>query len=390
MPQARSSRRDDGRKVGKGRVTRPSVEVSERAPSGKLVRSTPPRWLIPLGIVAATLVVFAPTVRNGFVSWDDSRNFLENPHYRGLGLEQLRWMWSTFLMGHYVPLTWMTLGADYVLWNMDPAGYHATSLLIHAANAVLVFALARRVLSLASGGDGPGANQRVLLPAAFAALVFAVHPLRVESVAWITERRDTLSLFFYLSSALAYLRHCEAPSWRARWYWLSLGAFLCALLSKGTSVTLPAVLALLNVYPLRRVTRDNWRTAVRSIGLELLPFAALSAGFSLLSVVALHPPTQLPFAAKLAVSAYSVELYLVKTIAPIGLSPLYEMPAHVDPLAPKFLIAYAFSGGLALVAWFAGRRWPACTAALVAFTIITLPMLRTAVRQLSRVTRRSG
>src|SRR5262249_28330429 len=155
----------------------------------------------------------------------------------------LSWMWSTSLMGHYIPLTWMTLGADYVLWGMDPAGYHATSILFHAANAVLVFLLARKILALCAT-DHTRDRNRLLFGAAFAALFFALHPLRVESVVWITERRDTLSLFFYVGSMLAYLRFREAPKWQSAWYWLSLGAFVGALLSKGTSVTVPAVLAL--------------------------------------------------------------------------------------------------------------------------------------------------
>src|SRR5215467_191970 len=330
-------------------------------------------WLIPLVIATVTVIAFAPAFQNGFVSWDDHKNFIENPHYRGLGFQNLAWMWSTFLMGHYVPLTWMTLGLDYVLWGMNPAGYHATNVLLHAANAVLVFFLARRLVSLAVGR----ADDSVLVaPAAFAALFFALHPLRVESVAWITERRDTLSLLFYLSAVLPFLRFCDATEHRSRWYWTSLGAFVCALLSKGTSVTLPAVLALLAVYPLRRVDAENWRGPEgRRLAIELVPFVLLSAAFSLLSVVALHAPAQLGAAAKAAVSAFSLELYFRKTALPWDLSPLYEMPQHVQPFAPTFLLAYASCVLLAIVAWMARRRWPAATAALVGFVVISLPML---------------
>jgi protein O-mannosyl-transferase len=327
------------------------------------------RWLVPLGVAAITVVAFAPALHNGFVSWDDSRNFLDNPHYRGLGGEQLRWMWSTFLMGHYVPLTWMTLGLDYVLWGMNPAGYHATSVLLHAANAVLVFFLARRLLGLTTRAPSTEA-------AAFAALFFALHPLRIESVAWVTERRDTLSLLFYLTSVLAYLRFRDTPDRLSPWYWIALAAFAAALLSKGTSVTLPALLVLLNIYPLRRINSTNWRAAEgRRLLLELAPFALLAAGFSLLSIVALHPPAQLGPAAKLAVSAYSVQLYLTKTVLPIGLSPLYEMPTRIDALAPRFLVAYLTCVIVAVATWRLWRRWPGATALLIAFALISLPML---------------
>jgi Tfp pilus assembly protein PilF len=108
---------------------------------------------------------------------------------------------------------------------------------------------------------------------------------------------------------------------------------------------------------------------------ELTPFALLAAGFSLLSIVALHPPAQLGPGAKLAVSAYSLELYLTKTVLPIGLSPLYEMPTRIDPLAPRFLVAYVTCMVLAFAGWRLWRRWPGATTALVAFALISLPML---------------
>ena len=89
-----------------------------------------PRWLPPGLVVAVTLAAFLPTLGNGFASWDDALNFLDNPHYRGLGPTQLRWMFTTFHAGHYIPLTWLSLGLDYLLWGLHPAGYHLTSLLL--------------------------------------------------------------------------------------------------------------------------------------------------------------------------------------------------------------------------------------------------------------------
>ena len=255
-------------------------------------------------------------------------------------------------------------------------GYHMTSVIIHALNAVLLFFVAQRLISLARRNEPLEQASNHIMPAAFAALFFSLHPLRVESVAWITERRDTLSLFFYLGSVLAYLRFREAPSWRSRWYWTALGAFVCALLSKGTAVTLPAVLALLNVYPLRRIDVTDWRsTKTRALALELAPFFALAAGFGLLSIVALHAPAQLSPMAKLAVSAYSLELYLGKTVLPFRLSPLYQMPRHVDLVGSMFIVAYASCIVFAVAAWALRRKWPAATVAFAAFVVITLPML---------------
>src|SRR5436189_5366354 len=209
------------------------------------------RWLVPVLIALVTFAAFLPTLQNQFVNWDDDDNFLGNPHYRGLAWTNLRWMWTTHL-GHYIPLTWMTLGLDYLLWGMNPLGYHLTSLLLHAANAVVFFFIVRRILTLAL----PAPSERghaLTASAGVAALVFAIHPLRVESVAWVTERRDVLSGLFYLLTILMYLRACERGERRRGWYWLSVAAFVCALLSKSMVVNLPVVLLILDVYPLRRL-----------------------------------------------------------------------------------------------------------------------------------------
>jgi tetratricopeptide (TPR) repeat protein len=334
------------------------------------------RWAAPIAIALLTVVAFLPVLQNGFVAWDDDKNFVENPHFRGLGLEQLRWMWTTFHMGHYVPLSWMTLGLDYELWGMTPTGYHLTNLLLHAGSAVVVYFLARTILQLTVSESSNATPLRLDVAAAFAALFFAVHPLRVESVAWATERRDVLSGLFYFSSVLIYVRSRIGATSR-RGYWTALALFICALLSKATSMSVPAVLLALNVYPLRRVGGKAgwWTHATRRVYAELVPFALLAAATGALSIVALHPPSQLGIVAKLAVSAYSLVFYLVKTVVPMGLAPLYEMPQHVDPADARFVVSTLIVLGLGTLAWIVRRRWPSVTTALVVFFVVTLPML---------------
>ena len=219
---------------------------------------TASRWLPPIAVIALTLVAFLPVLDNGFIpNWDDRTNFLDNPHYRGLGSAQLRWMFTTFHAGHYIPLTWLSLGLDYLLWGLNPAGYHLSSLLLHAATALAFYFLAVRLFRFAL----PPATSPAALRwgAAMAALLFAVHPLRVESVAWATERRDVLSGLFYVLALLCYVKAATAPAETAparlepRWYALSLTCFAAALLSKSIVVTLPVTLVVLDVYPLRRL-----------------------------------------------------------------------------------------------------------------------------------------
>ena len=332
-------------------------------------------WIVPAVIALVAFLPFIPALGAEFVSWDDNRNFLDNPGYRGLGWQELRWMWTTFHMGHYVPLSWMTLGFDYELWGMNPFGYHLHNVFLHGANTVLVYALARRLLPRALRGADDDSG--LTLPAALAALVFAIHPLRVESVAWVTERRDMLSLLFGLSSVLAYVRsRTEQRSARA-FYWTSVALFVCALLSKATLITLPATLLILNVYPLRRLGGGIgwWSVEARRVYAEIVPFAAASLVVAALSLIALDPPGQLPLDDKIAVSAYSLAFYLWKTILPTGLAPLYEMPPDIDPFAARYVASYVVVAALSVLVLLTRRRWPGLSAGVLAFVVMTLPML---------------
>ena len=144
-------------------------------------------YLIPGLVGLITFVVFSPALRNGFVNWDDFETIVENQNFRGLTWSHLRWMFTTFHLGHYQPLSWLTFSLDYLLWGVEPFGYHLTNILLHSVNAVLFYFVSRRLLAMAA----PISNAVVLnLTAGFSALIFAIHPLRVESVAWATERRE--------------------------------------------------------------------------------------------------------------------------------------------------------------------------------------------------------
>jgi hypothetical protein len=147
------------------------------------------RWAAPGILALATFAVFLPALDNGFVDWDDDKTLSENPHFRGLGWNELRWMFTTFHTGHYQPLSWITFGFDYLVWGMNPAEYHLTSVVLHAANAVLFYFICRRLFLIVFAPRAERRGLAICLAAGLAALLFAVHPLRVESVAWATERR---------------------------------------------------------------------------------------------------------------------------------------------------------------------------------------------------------
>lgn len=333
-------------------------------------------WLIAALVAEAVFAAFLPALRAGFVTWDDNINFLQNPYYRGLGREQLAWMF-TVMAGHYMPLTWLSHGLDYTLFGMEPAGYHFVNVLLHALVAVTVYFLALRVLAAAVAPEPRGALRGA---AAAAALLFAVHPLRVESVAWVTERRDVLCGLFFVLALVCYLRAVEDGAARsARWYWTAVGLAGAALLSKAMAVTLPAVLLLLDVYPLRRLGPGRWRR--RDVWLEKAPFVALSLAAAVLAVVAqrrvgsLSEMRQLGVPERLGLSAYGLVFYAWKTLIPTRLAALYEAPYDYAALTPWFVGAGVLVGGAAVAVWLAWPRRPGVVVAALAWVVMLLPVL---------------
>ncbi len=342
------------------------------------------RWPLYLALIA--VVAFLPVLNNGFVNWDDDRNLLYNSEYRGLGEAQVRWAFTTFLMGHYIPVTWVSFGLDYAVWGMRPFGYHLTNLLLHAANTALFYLVSLRLLAAARPALGHDVGLH--LGAAAGALLFALHPLRVESVAWATERRDVLCAFLYLLAALVYLRECARAGRESvlgrPGYWLALGLFALALLAKSMAVSLPVVLLILDVYPLRRVggRPGGWfGAAARRVWLEKVPFALLSLAASAVALVALEsirgvrPIATVGLAERVAISVYSLAFYLWKSAVPVGLSPLYELPARVDALSWPYLVSAAAVVAITIAALWLRPRWPAILTAWACYVVILLPVV---------------
>ena len=327
---------------------------------------------LPCLLLVVAFVAFLPALAGQFLNWDDDINFLGKPSFRGLGWAQLRWMWTTTLMGHYIPLTWMSLGLNYALGGMNPWGYHLGNMLLHATNTVLVYFVARRLLIAA----GISTGLSLLWSAGFAGLVFGIHPLRVESVAWVTERRDVLCGLFFLLAVLTYLGSLDATA-RRGWRLASIAAFGAAFLCKAQVAPLPVALLILDAYPLRRVVGVGWRHLV----MEKLPYFAVSMIGSVIAIIAVKKGglftdyAQYGPAARLAMTAYGILFYPWKWLWPTGLSPLYELPARVDPLAWRFLLPII---ALAVVTGFllAFRRyWPAGLAAWAYSAVMLLPLV---------------
>jgi tetratricopeptide (TPR) repeat protein len=318
-----------------------------------------------------TAIVYLPGIFGQFLTWDDVNNFVQNPNYRGFTAQNLWWMLTTRHMGHYHPLTWFTLAFDYELWNMHPMGYHVTSLLLHSASAGLLYLVLKQLF------ESPPA-------AAVGALFWSLHPLRVESVTWITERRDVVCGVFFLLSILAYLRMCREQAAGGRWIrWLaiSVAAFAASLLSKTLGILLPLVLLVLDVYPLRRFTPGKRRRVL----LEKVPYGVCAAGMLLVMLLAMREIGQVRTTvdplARFAQASFGVCLYTWKTLLPWNLSPLYPIGNGVHPAETKFIVcmivAPLLSAALALLAW---RKRPAPLVAWIAFLLLAAPVLGAVVR----------
>lgn len=226
---------------------------------------------LPWGIALATLAVFSPVLWHDFVNLDDPVVVYENAHVRaGLTLEGIRWAFTSDFVTNWVPLTMVSHMLDVQLFGMNPAGHHLSSVLFHILSSVLLF------LTLSRATAAPFCSAAV-------ALLFALHPLQVESVAWIAERKDVLSAFFWMLTLYAYCRYVARPS--AGKYLAVLGTFSLGLLAKPMVVTLPVVLLLCDWWPLGRFTSEvggphtTWRRNARLL-VEKLPFFGLSAGVS--------------------------------------------------------------------------------------------------------------
>jgi tetratricopeptide (TPR) repeat protein len=357
-------------------------------------------------VLTASFAAFIPALEGEFLDWDDTDNFVDNASYRGLGPDQLSWMFTTFHMGHYQPLTWLTLGLDYVLWAMNPRGYHLTNLVLHAANAALFYILALRLHAIAAAGgsarvgrgnESPGpwlsrhASPAAIAGAALAALLFSVHPLRVESVAWITERRDLLSACFLLLTTHSFLAAAQARGGkRLRWLAAMWLLFLMAVTSKVIVVTLPLVLLVLDWYPLGRIGRRRapdeslvqaWLgPGARRAMLEKAPLLIMSLIFGLIASIGqrnnawLYPLEAHPIPGRIAQSLYGMVFYLRQALWPATLIPIYELRLPVNPLAAPFVLSALAAGVAAVATVLLRRRAPSLAVAAIAYVVFLAPV----------------
>ncbi|MBE7415127.1 MAG: hypothetical protein HS130_07835 [Deltaproteobacteria bacterium] len=311
----------------------------------------------------ASFVIYLPSLSFDFVNWDDLMYVHNNTAIRGLNLEAV---FTSFANGAWIPVTLLSFSLDYAFWGLDPFGYHLSNAILHGANAFLVALLATRLAS-ARGGLRPKA---LFIIALSAGLLFGLHPLKVESVAWVSERKDVLNAFFFLLGLHAYLSYARGR--KALSYALTLVFFVLSLLSKPMTVTMPLVLLILDFYPLERSRTDGWKRLV----LEKAPFFALSMATGLLNVWShtvdsvIISAEALPLEGRLHITARGYLFYIYKTLIPVNLAPLYprDFPAGLDTLFAVYVLALSAITALAVYLC----RWSRVCVSVWAYFLMTL------------------
>lgn len=291
-----------------------------------------------------TFIIYLPSLTNGFVSWDDPKYIYENPGIRTLDLAFLKRAFTEVYFSNWHPLTMISYAVDYALWGLNPLGYHLENNVLHAVNTALVAVLSVRLITIVRPLSPPAAFAAGFIPA----LLFGIHPLHVESVAWVSERKDVLCGLFFIASILFYLRYAQKD--KALCYILSLVSFALAIMSKSMAVTLPAVLLLIDFYPLRRLS--SLKGVLKAIA-EKLPFFAIGI---FASAMAIHSQTSamasldvIPLDIRFFSALRSYAFYLEKLFVPIGLAPFYPFPAVFDPWSVDYLVTYGVLAGISVI-----------------------------------------
>jgi Flp pilus assembly protein TadD len=322
-----------------------------------LVRHTYGSSTIDVGALGlATIAVFWPVLRNGFVNWDDPAVLIGNPRLGSPGV--VAWAFTTTLIGHYQPLAWLLWSAAKSLFGLSATAFHGLSLAGHIVNGFLVYAVSLR---LAEQAQFTPIQRRAA--AVLAACVFLVHPTQVEVVAWASALPYVLSLTMLLGAFWAYLDGRPI---------VSIGCYATSLLIRASAIGFPLALLVVDIYPLER----RRRTSLGRLALEKIPFAVLAGAAAIVEVKAREIASfqEVGIGARLTMAVTAPFVYLGRTLLPLRLSPLHPLP--ISPALELFPLVLGITGlvTLAAVAWTLRRRWPLIAVACVTYAVLLAPV----------------
>lgn len=312
---------------------------------------------------AITWLVFGQTLRHDFVNVDDTDYVLKNVEVaRGLTIEGAVWAFTHFHASNWHPLTWISHMLDCQLFGLSPGGHHLTNVLLHMATALSLFLLLRQMTA-------------ALWRSAFVAAIFAIHPLRVESVAWVAERKDVLSGLFFVLTIGAYVRYVRRPS--PAGYGAVTVLFALGLMCKPMLVTLPFVLLLLDYWPLNRAGNCAFFQVLRRLVLEKLPLFALAAASGLVTLFAqkavIQPFASISFPFRAANAFISYAAYLRQLFWPSNLAALYPFPA--GSIAVSGLLSLILLAGISLGVFVLRRTYPYLVTGWLWYLIMLGPVI---------------
>ena len=339
-------------------VARQKARITERPRSGwPALSAVEGPWLA--GLALLTAIAFAGVRGHAFINFDDPQYVTDNATVAaGITAQGFAWAFTSTYAGNWHPLTWLSHMLDVELFGMRAGAHHVVSAALHVINTLLIFLLFARTT---------GSRVR----SAVVAALFAVHPLHVESVAWVAERKDVLSTLFWLLALLAYARYVSRPG-KAAYAWVAI-LFALGLLSKPMVVTLPVTLLVLDIWPLRRAL--PWRQVI----VEKLPFFAMSAAATVITFIAQRSGgavaalDMIPLGARLTNAVVTCAAYLWKTIWPAGLAPFY--PYRADAGIALFAGCALLIAALSTLAWMVRRRAPYVTAGWLWYIVTLLPVI---------------
>lgn len=273
-------------------------------------------YFFALGLTVAVFIVFSNSLGNDFTNWDDDDYVTRNGYIKDLSLSGLKNIFTVYVSSHYHPLTLLSLACDYHIWGYNPGGYIWSNILLHILSSIVLMLLLYKLT-------------HNLVASFLLSLLFAIHPMRVESVVWISERKDVLYVFFYLLALWCYQQFCVGEN-KKKNYLLTLLFFFVSLLAKASAVTLPLMLLLFDYFNKRRF---NIKTAI----FEKIPFFILSLIFGLVAIDAqsMESPNIYPFYVHVFLATYALSFYLFKFLAPFyqsAIIPFPEIAAGILPL----------------------------------------------------------
>ena len=335
----------------------------------------PINWLVLFALVGVTAAVFSPVMTFEATNYDDANYVFENPAVlHGLTGESMKWAFTTGHAANWHPLTWLSHMTDVEIFGQNAGAHHAMNLLLHCANMGILFALLHKLTG-------------ALWRSAFVAALFGLHPLHVESVAWIAERKDVLSAFFGLMTLLAYVKYVsDVRPHATRWYATALVLFALGLMSKPMLVTLPFVMLLLDIWPLQQVRGTNIELATLPVGkdfrnllLEKIPFLLLAGMSGAVTLIvqshggAVRTLQSFSFGERVANAVTSSVLHVAKSFWPAKLAAFYPMPAGHN--AWGVAGAAALLGGISVWAIWSARRAPYRAVGWFWFLIMLAPVI---------------